>query len=385
MNQNLEVFSAGAFEPREAADRRLAIANDADPREADLNGVEVIELNFPKFSDGRAFSQAFLLRRRLGFTGQIRATGDVLIDQLVQMQRSGFSQAVLRADQDLAHGQASAGALPGLLSRRCGAHHAPLRRCLKHEGFRMNALSLYDKPSPDFAAKVSRAIALLRETAASHPKLTQASSLGAEDMVVTHLLHLADIDASVFVLETGKLHPETLALIPRIERRYGISVQVFRPRQESVVSFVRKNGEEAMYQSIELRKACCDIRKMEPLARALAGHDGWITGLRREQSNARAEVGEVIQEPDRIKISPLVEWTWGDVWHFIGLHALDYNALHDQFYPSIGCAPCTRAISVGEDFRAGRWWWEQESAKECGLHVQPVASSLVSSLERTPS
>ncbi|RZI99125.1 MAG: hypothetical protein EOP39_25405, partial [Rubrivivax sp.] len=133
----------------------------------------------------------------------------------------------------------------------------------------MNALSLYDKPSADFAAKVSRAIALLRETASSHPKLTQASSLGAEDMVITHLLHLADIKASVFVLETGKLHSETLALIPRIERRYGISVQVFRPRQESVISFVRKNGEEAMYQSIELRKSCCDIRKMEPLARAL--------------------------------------------------------------------------------------------------------------------
>ncbi|WP_439518875.1 phosphoadenylyl-sulfate reductase [Hydrogenophaga sp.] len=249
----------------------------------------------------------------------------------------------------------------------------------------MNALSLYDKPSSDFAAKVSRAIALLREAAASHPKMTQASSLGAEDMVITHLLHLADVSASVFVLETGKLHPETLALIPRIERRYGMSVQVFRPRQESVISFVRKNGEEAMYQSIDLRKACCDIRKMEPLARALAGQDAWITGLRREQSNARAEVGELIQEPGRVKVSPLVEWTWGDVWHFIGLHALDYNALHDQFFPSIGCAPCTRAISVGEDFRAGRWWWEQEGAKECGLHVQPVASPLVSSLERTPS
>ena len=249
----------------------------------------------------------------------------------------------------------------------------------------MNALSLYDKPSPDFAAKVARSIGLLRETAASHPKLTQASSLGAEDMVVTHLLHLADVDASVFVLETGKLHAETLALIPRIERRYGTSVQVFRPRQESVIQFVRKNGEEAMYQSIELRKACCDIRKMEPLARALAGHDGWITGLRREQSNARAEVGEIIQEPGRIKVSPIVEWTWGDVWHFIGLHALDYNALHDQFYPSIGCAPCSRAISVGEDFRAGRWWWEEESAKECGLHVPPATEPIVSSIERTPT
>ncbi|MDP3813016.1 MAG: phosphoadenylyl-sulfate reductase [Hydrogenophaga sp.] len=253
----------------------------------------------------------------------------------------------------------------------------------------MKALDLYNKPSSDFAAKVERSIELLRETAVSHPRLTQASSLGAEDMVVTHLMKLAGIDASVFVLETGKLHAETLAVIPKIEQRYGISVQVFRPKQESVIHFVRKNGEEAMYQSIDLRKACCDIRKMEPLARALAGHDGWITGLRREQSNARAEVGEIIQEPGRIKISPLVEWTWGDVWHFIAQHQLDTNALHDQFYPSIGCAPCTRAISVGEDFRAGRWWWEQESAKECGLHVQPAVSSLVSplvsSLERTPS
>lgn len=247
----------------------------------------------------------------------------------------------------------------------------------------MTAIALYNRPSPDFASKVERSIALLRETAANHPKLTQASSLGAEDMVVTHLMHLAGIEASVFVLETGKLHAETLALIPKIEQRYGLSVQVFRPRQESVIHFVRKNGEEAMYQSIELRKACCDIRKMEPLARALAGQDGWITGLRREQSNARAEVGEIVQEPERIKVSPIVEWTWGDVWHFIAEHQLDYNALHDQFFPSIGCAPCTRAISVGEDFRAGRWWWEQESAKECGLHVQPAAEPLASSLERT--
>lgn len=247
----------------------------------------------------------------------------------------------------------------------------------------MTAIALYNRPSPDFAAKVERSIALLRETATSHTKLTQASSLGAEDMVVTHLMHLAGIDASVFVLETGKLHAETLALIPKIEQRYGLSVQVFRPKQESVIHFVRKNGEEAMYQSIELRKACCDIRKMEPLARALAGQDGWITGLRREQSNARAEVGEIVQEPERIKVSPIVEWTWGDVWHFIAEHQLDYNELHDQFFPSIGCAPCTRAISVGEDFRAGRWWWEQESAKECGLHVQPAADPLVSSLERT--
>lgn len=249
----------------------------------------------------------------------------------------------------------------------------------------MNALDLYNKPSPDFAAKVERSLALLREVASSHPALTQASSLGAEDMVVTHLIHLAGIKTGIFVLETGKLHPETLALVGKIEQRYARSVALYRPKNEAVVKFVRNHGEEAMYQSIDLRKQCCDIRKMEPLSRALAGHDGWITGLRREQSNARAEVGEIVQEPGRIKISPLVEWTWGDVWHFIGEHQLDYNALHDQFYPSIGCAPCTRAISVGEDFRAGRWWWEQESAKECGLHVQPVSELKVSTLERTPS
>ncbi len=240
----------------------------------------------------------------------------------------------------------------------------------------MSALDLYNRPSPDFEAKVAQSVALLQRVATERKALTQASSLGVEDTVVTHLIHLAGIEAGIFVLETGKLHAETLDMIPKIERRYARSVEVFRPKNESVIKFVRSHGEEAMFESIELRKGCCDVRKMEPLSRALAGKDGWITGLRREQSNARAEVADIVQEADRIKISPLVEWTWGDVWHFVALHQLEYNALHDQFFPSIGCAPCTRAISVGEDFRAGRWWWENETAKECGLHVQPASSLL---------
>lgn len=240
----------------------------------------------------------------------------------------------------------------------------------------MSALDLYNRPSPEFEAKVAQSVALLQRVATERKALTQASSLGVEDTVVTHLIHLAGIEAGIFVLETGKLHAETLDMIPKIERRYARSVEVFRPKNESVIKFVRSHGEEAMFESIELRKGCCDVRKMEPLSRALAGKDGWITGLRREQSNARAEVADIVQEADRIKISPLVEWTWGDVWHFVALHQLEYNALHDQFFPSIGCAPCTRAISVGEDFRAGRWWWENESAKECGLHVQPASSLL---------
>ena len=239
----------------------------------------------------------------------------------------------------------------------------------------MSAIDLYNKPSADFDAKVANSLALLQRAAAEYPILTQASSLGAEDIVVTHLIHLAGISSGVFVLDTGKLHAETLALIGQIEKRYARSVEVYRPKNEAVIKFVRHHGEKAMYDSVELRKGCCDIRKMEPLARALAGKDGWITGLRREQSNARAEVADIVQEPGRVKISPIVEWTWGDVWHFIAQHRLDYNALHDQFFPSIGCEPCTRAISLGEDFRAGRWWWEQESAKECGLHVQPAGET----------
>jgi phosphoadenosine phosphosulfate reductase len=244
----------------------------------------------------------------------------------------------------------------------------------------MSAIDLYNKPSARYAAKLADSIALLQRAAREHPLLTQASSLGAEDMVVTHLVHLAGISSGIFVLDTGKLHPQTLALVPQIEQRYARSVEVYRPRNEAVVKFVRQHGEEAMYQSIELRKSCCDIRKMEPLSRALAGKDGWITGLRREQSSARAEVADTVQETGpfgtRVKISPLVEWTWGDVWHFIATQQLDYNALHDEFFPSIGCAPCSRAISVGEDFRSGRWWWEDENAKECGLHVKSASSTL---------
>lgn len=233
----------------------------------------------------------------------------------------------------------------------------------------MSAIDLYNKPSADFDAKVANSIALLQRAAAEYPKLTQASSLGAEDMVVTHLLEEAGIDSGIFVLETGMLHAETVALIPRIEERYLRHVDVYRPDLEAANAFVQANGSDAMYKSLELRKACCHIRKMEPLARALDGKKGWITGLRREQSRARAEVHDVEEQDGRAKINPLADWTWGDVWHYIALNNIPFNPLHDQFFPSIGCAPCTRAVTLGEDFRSGRWWWEQESAKECGLHV----------------
>jgi phosphoadenosine phosphosulfate reductase len=175
----------------------------------------------------------------------------------------------------------------------------------------------------------------------------------------------------VATLDTGALHAQTLALIPAIEQRYGLQVERFLPVADQVVHFVHEHGIDAMYRSLELRKACCSVRKLQPLKRMLAGKSAWITGLRREQSDGRAVVPFSETETEgRVKLNPLADWSWADVWHYIQKNDVPYNALHDEFYPSIGCAPCTRAIAVGEPFRAGRWWWEDDRAKECGLHVK---------------
>jgi phosphoadenosine phosphosulfate reductase len=240
-----------------------------------------------------------------------------------------------------------------------------------------SAISLYARATASFDGRIAEAVALLRQ-AADTGAATQASSLGAEDMVITHLINRHDLPIPVFVLETGALHAETLALLDRLRLQQAAHPQapltVYRPVAEAVVQFVDREGNDAMYKSIALRKTCCSIRKMEPLGRALAGKSAWITGLRREQSGARAEVPliDTAEQTTKglLKFNPLANWTWGEVWHYIALNHVACNPLHDQFYPSIGCAPCTRAIAVGEDFRAGRWWWEEEAAKECGLHVK---------------
>ncbi len=233
-----------------------------------------------------------------------------------------------------------------------------------------SAIDLHARPSKEFDAKLAETQALLIRAAAEFAPLTQASSLGAEDVVITHLINALALDIPVFVLDTGMLHQETLELLERTEATSRAPVNVYRPVAEAVIQFVAREGTEPMYRSIALRKACCHIRKVEPLERALAGQRAWITGLRREQSNARAEVPLIDTSAPRTKFNPLANWSWGDVWHYIGVNKVDYNPLHDQFFPSIGCAPCTRAISLGEDFRAGRWWWEDENARECGLHVK---------------
>ncbi|MCL5669355.1 MAG: phosphoadenylyl-sulfate reductase [Gammaproteobacteria bacterium] len=221
----------------------------------------------------------------------------------------------------------------------------------------------------------------LRDIARDHAPAVLASSLGAEDMVLTDVICKHAPAIEIFTLDTGRLPEETYRLIQLIRSRYGRTLTIYFPRAEAVQQYVEQHGPNAFYESVELRKACCHMRKVEPLQRALKGKRAWITGLRRQQSAARKDLtgAEWDEEHGLHKFNPLLDWTRDEVWSYIRRFDVPYNTLHDKGYASIGCAPCTRAITAGEDERAGRWWWEQESVKECGLHVKQADAAPASS------
>jgi phosphoadenosine phosphosulfate reductase len=221
----------------------------------------------------------------------------------------------------------------------------------------------------NLAAKTSELVSYLKQIEAAQSPTAFACSFGAEDMVVLDAIAKNTPKIEVFTLDTGRLPEETHALLEAVRDKYPISIRTYFPDAVAVQAWVEQNGPNAFYKSISQRRQCCHIRKVEPLRRALAGKKSWITGLRREQSPARQALDlEGWDDANGlIKINPLLEWTGDDVWAYIKVHDVPYNALHDRGYPSIGCAPCTRAVKPGEDSRAGRWWWES-SSKECGLH-----------------
>lgn len=229
-------------------------------------------------------------------------------------------------------------------------------------------------------AKADAAVEVLQKVANEYSPATMANSFGAEDMVLMDLICRNDLTIEIFSLDTGRLPAETYRLMDKAHEKYNKEVTVYFPDSTQVEQFVRAEGVNAFYRSVELRKACCGIRKVEPLKRALTDKKAWITGLRREQSVTRTDLP--VQEFDDgfglEKFNPLVDWTEQDIWAYIHHHEVPYNELHDQNYPSIGCAPCTRAITVGEDIRAGRWWWENPELKECGLHVAGPSTPLPS-------
>ncbi len=231
---------------------------------------------------------------------------------------------------------------------------------------------LTDELKASVTKKRAQVLALLSAASEEFDAIAFANSYGAEDMVLTDIIAKESLAIEIFSLDTGRLPPETYTLMAEVEKNYDTKPVVFFPKHEAVEDYVRTKGINAFYESIDLRKACCHMRKVEPLKRALANKQAWVTGMRAEQATTRASLPtREFDEGNQLeKFNPLSDWTEQEVWAYIRMYEVPYNALHDQFYPSIGCGPCTRAVAMGEDVRAGRWWWEDPNSKECGLHVK---------------
>ena len=220
--------------------------------------------------------------------------------------------------------------------------------------------------------KIEQVKSVLAETAANFSPVTFANSLGAEDMVLTDLITRYQPDIQMFSLDTGRLPQETYDLMQEVRQRYSVPLAIYFPDRVLIEEYVAQSGINGFYDSVELRKGCCHIRKVEPLKRALNGKRAWLTGMRRDQAVTRGslEVSSFDVDHGLEKINPLLDWTNAEVWEYIKQHNVPYNKLHDRFFPSIGCAPCTRSVTPGEDIRSGRWWWENPENKECGLHLK---------------
>ena len=231
-----------------------------------------------------------------------------------------------------------------------------------------------DLAENDLAEKIDQVVAVLAQAVREHAPVIFSNSMGAEDMLLTDLINRYQPDIAMFSLDTGRLPQETYDLMQKVRERYHVPLQIFFPDAAQVEKYVAQNGVNGFYDSVALRKACCHMRKVEPLRRALVGKGAWITGMRREQAATREglQVASFDADHGLYKFNPLLDWSNAEMWAYIKQHDVPYNKLHDQFYSSIGCAPCTRAVSVGEDSRAGRWWWEDAQNKECGLHVGKV-------------
>jgi phosphoadenosine phosphosulfate reductase len=235
--------------------------------------------------------------------------------------------------------------------------------------------AFFDQPAAtvsarDLGDKVQTTVELLRAAVQDYGKVVYANSLGAESMVLTDLIWTQVPQIEIFSIDTGRLHEETYQLLERLERRYQRRVRLYYPEPAALEAYTAENGINGFYNGLAERQSCCHIRKVEPFRRAIRDAGAWVTGVRHEQSVQRAQAKAVdFDAPNGLyKISPILDWTNDDVWTYIRSNKLPYNPLHDRGFPSIGCAPCTRAVEPGADSRSGRWWWENADSKECGLH-----------------
>jgi phosphoadenosine phosphosulfate reductase len=224
--------------------------------------------------------------------------------------------------------------------------------------------------SKSLSERAERSVAQLRASVSEFKNVCYANSLGAESMVLTDLIWGSVPEIEMFSIDTGRLYPETYDLIERLQTRYGRALRIYYPEASDVEDWVGKNGINGFRDGLAQRRGCCAVRKVEPFRRAVAGHAAWVTGIRHGQSAGRALAAPVAWDAayGLHKISPLLDWTEDEIWEYIRKKRLPYNSLHDSGFPSIGCAPCTRAVQPGEDGRSGRWWWERSEHRECGLH-----------------
>ncbi|HYD86879.1 MAG TPA: phosphoadenylyl-sulfate reductase [Vitreimonas sp.] len=332
----------------------LQPADDPRALAGRIDAAALVAVDFPRIGDGRGYSQAVLLRRRLNYRGRLRAVGAVTADQIGAMARVGFDSFELREDQDP---QTAVAALSAIT--------------VPYQNDASGAGALSAQSEANLRARVKLLERELGVIAAEHERPALASSLSAEDMVITDVIARLRLPVDVFTLDTGRLHEETVPLIARTEQRYGIAIEVHRPDEAAVAEYVAAHGANGFYEGVAQRKLCCAIRKVAPLARALEGRDAWITGQRREQGVTRAALPE--REHDGVhnaaKYNPLAAWSWDDVKAYAERFDVPMSPLYARGYVSIGCEPCTKAIRPGEDPRSGRWWWESQDSKECGLHT----------------
>jgi phosphoadenosine phosphosulfate reductase len=323
-----------------------------------------VAVDFPLFADGRGISLAALLRERHGFKGEIRAVGQLIPDLAQFLLRAGFDTVEIADPADAGIWKTS---LRHIRHNYQGAYRnpSPLRRdATKQSAEALDARLAAIAQLPDRIAEIRRSII---------GRIAFSSSLGLEDQAILHAIAELGADIDIFTLDTGRLFPEVLETVELSEIRYGRRIRVVSPDAAEIEALVARDGVFGFRHAVENRKSCCHVRKVLPLNRELKGARGWISGLRREHSGARADVPLAAWDEAHalIKVNPVADWETGALTAYIAEHNIPVNPLHARGFVSIGCQPCTRAVQPGEDPRAGRWWWENEDKKECGLHLNP--------------
>ena len=337
---------------------------DAAALSAAAGNGGVVAIRFPSFGDGRGHSLAVLLRERHGFKGELRAVGYLIPDLAPFLLRSGFDTAEITDANDVETWKESLTRIKHLYQPGY-RNPQPLRRdASKREAEELNARLARIENLAERIAEVRRSV---------EGRISFSTSLGLDDQAILHAIAESGADIDIFTLDTGRLFPEVLETVELSEIRYGQRIRLVTPEASEVEALVARDGVFGFRHSVENRKACCEVRKVRPLNRELNGAQGWITGVRREHSEDRADVELASWDEERglVKVNPIADWAMQELTAYIAENNIPVNPLHARGFISIGCQPCTRAVQPGEHPRAGRWWWENEEKKECGLHMNP--------------